>query len=195
MAQDDVFQVSVLQVCNGIKIVNVFHAKQTDDNTDPPRTEITLAKAFIDVVLAKWILLTSVHWKAQWIAVKQIAPTIGATFSYPCGEDGYGTVDELAIPTNSVAVVDLYSDELTRKGRGKTHLSGLTRDEANDGSITSACLALIRAFDETLGDDITPTGGGHTYRPGIWSTTHLEFYPITGAVVRANLRTLRSRTR
>lgn len=189
MAINDVYQAALRFSINGEKTANVIHCKQTSgDGSLPPNED--LAAAIVAVIWPAYQAAISNDATLQSISAKRISPTVGGSVVVPV--NAAGTIAQDTIPPNGSAVITLYSQTLSKQGRGRIYISGIPDTGQKDGLLTVAQMNLLT----TLGGQMVSTlvdGSGATFQCGVWSSVGLAFQEYTDYMTRSALRTLRSR--
>lgn len=189
MPINDIYQAALRFSINGEKTANVLHFEQTSsDGSDPPNED--LANAIIEDIWPSYKAAISNDATLQSVAVKKISPAIGGSIIVSVNEPG--SISSDTIPPNGAAVVTLYSQTLSKQGRGRIYISGIPDNGQANGILDVAQMALF----VTLADKIiapVQAGTGATFQCGVWSTVGSAFHDFTDHMVRSTIRTLRSR--
>lgn len=189
MPVNDVLQASLRFSINGEKTANVLHFIQTSaDGALPPNED--LAAAIIEDLWPSLKACLSDDCTLQSIAVKRIDPTLGGTTFVPVIEPG--SVGQDTLPPNGCLVVTLYTNTLTKRGRGRMFISGIPDTFINQGRLNNADATVFVTFLDLLLSAIQG-GAGATFHAAIWSATAGSAQEITSHQLRARLINLRGR--
>lgn len=189
MSINDVYQAVIGMNVKGQKIANVLHFEQTSgDGVITPNHDLCLA--IQEDLLPTYQLTTSNDLSFESIRAHKISPAIGGTYVLPIAV--LGLIAQDTLPPNGNVVATLYSDNLTRQGRGRIFISGVPDTVSGDGRLNSAAVGTYVTFLDLLMGTIQAAAGA-TFRAGVWSTVGLAFHDFTSYQIRARINTLRSR--
>lgn len=189
MALNDILQATIRSNVGGEKIANVIHFKQTSADGALPQNEDLVAAIIEDLVPALADVMSSDGEIVDAIA-RRVSPAVGGSYVGPINEAG--TVAQDTSPTQSCAVATLYSDTLTRKGRGRIHIGAVPDTFITNGCLTNASSATYVSFLALLLAAIQG-GTGATFQAGVFNPDDLTFHAYTAHQLRSTVRTLRSR--
>lgn len=190
MALNDIFESVLGFTQNGEKIVNVLHFRQSSvDVTNPAAKDLALAVEE-DLWTAAYKAVVCDDLSLQTVRCNRIWPTLGGTYIH--NVDDAGSVVDDPLPPNSNALLAFYSATVSKKGRGRIHISGVPDGWHKDGILDTANIAPYTAVIAAILGPFQKAAGA-TFQCGTWSAGDLAFWEFTSGVVRSHLYTLRSR--
>lgn len=189
MALNDVFELSLLFNLKGQKLANVLHFEQDSaDGAIPPNEDI--CNAFYEDCWPAMQDLLSNDISLENIKGRRIDPTPGGVYLLPVGEPGNVGVDSL--PPNSTLLTTIYTNELSRSGRGRMSISGIPKSYSQNGLMQNGAIATVAAFYDLLLATIQ-YGANAVFTYGVWSALAETWYEAVSYQIRPQLHTLRGR--
>lgn len=194
MATDSIYRAVLLQEQDGISLVNVLHFKQLSDEVTDEIPEEALATVLSGALFGGLKAASSESKVYQGMIISQVdpGPFPGITFVEPSGA---GSLPLIALPPDQCPVITLYSEELSKHGRGRQYHSGISLESHKHGMISGELFTLLQDAYTPLTAAMSFTGTTVTWRCVIWSEANGVAYPVTQINVSPELRTMRSRTR
>jgi len=166
MALNDVYRLSYDQTLYGQKITNVFHYEQTSPETSGKADELSLADAFIGVVVPLWQPVVTDDWQDVCIRVQRILPGGGVQRVRLTAPNTGTVLLTQAFAPNVTVVTTFYTDDFSKTGRGRYFLSGFPTTGETLGLIKAAERTLLSALGEGIAGDLTfaPDTGVFSFR-------------------------------
>src|SRR5690242_16910810 len=124
MAINDLYELSVNQVIANNKIVNRFHLRDSLGASDVANAIIANFRTLIE---PSWVACQSTDCRIASYTCLRVNPMPGGTTIQNVSVPGTDAGDVCAPQTN--ALVAWYTNDITRRGRGRMHLSGLPETE------------------------------------------------------------------
>lgn len=188
MAAGDVYQVDLLYDQDGQKCANVIHVTETVDPGADNENLLALAvKNNLWTGIVQAVMSTSCI--LQMIRVRRIDPTAGGPTLLAVDEGG--DIAQDPFPPGTCVLISLYSDTVSKRGRGRIHLPGIPKNTAAEGMLLETEVINFDAIANALKTVWTQSGG--SWEPCIWSTVDVAPHDIKYHKVRSWLHTLRSR--
>lgn len=183
MAADDLYELTQFSLMGNNKIVNRFFLRDVTGASSTPESDIMDGHAL--GVVPKWQLATSEDITVTELSCRRVYPAHGPTFIRTDAAPGLIALDT-EVP-QSVAVLALYTPNHTRRGRGRTHVSGVPKANIKDGLLTGAQGILLVAIITQM------IAGFGDFRYVIADPDLGSFADINSGVCRTHTYTLRSR--
>jgi len=190
MAAEDVYRVTLNWIINDQNVSNVIHVKQLDaDAGEDPEQKI--ADGIGQIVDANWKASMANTSQLSEIIVKCIYPTPRQARVF--NANIVGTSGDDPLPSASHVVFSLYTDEHSKKGRGRIRLAGLTDTMVTNANVTDTAKTTIQTFLQALLQTWTATGSAIHFAGHIWSTVDTLARDIVRGILRPNVRAMRQR--
>jgi hypothetical protein len=198
MAVGDLYQVQVFYNIGSEVTMNVVHLKETVASTDD-----IPAKTVAKVMHVRWAqLYGNINWsdetRVSAFQVRRIKPTTGVPYLAILGTAEFATIEGTApgapVPSMASVLVSLYTNTLTKSGRGRIYLPGLQGAAQNDGQLLEAPLTDISADAATLEDTqvaVGPETGEWDFH--VFSRKNQTSAKVTTVTVHSNMATQRGR--
>jgi hypothetical protein len=193
MAAGPVWQLTITGDIDGQRVQNVLHFRETAAGAgEIPALDLIEAVGL--TVMPKWAACLSAGWQATSFYCRKVAPVPAIPFlRLATGTMAFiGTRGDAVCPPTSALLLSLYSDEASRRGRGRIYLPGVAEADQDAGQIVEALLTAAVVLCEELDDTITDANGGQ-YNPCVFSRVDVEGYDVITAQPQTNLATQRSR--
>lgn len=203
MAIGDVYRIAYVGTWNGQQVVNVFHFKMKS-NAEPVSTAASYLTTYLYSIYKAYAQNT-----LTWNLVqgrKLTVPLEGLDYNLPTPQTGTQAVP--SNPMTHAVVVSLRTQYAGRRYRGRIYLPGLVSTYISNGTVTTT----QRNAMQTTWDDIIAavgsTGANSDLQMGVFSRVIGEvkdagghvvsynlsgFTPLTSALVRINLGSMRTR--
>lgn len=189
----DVYRLAYDQELFGVQFTNVFHY----DNTVPPSgaddTAEDLARGFESSVHDSFRSVLSDDWSGVCVRVARIDPEAGSEFGLITTPQA-GQVGFEALPTNQCVKFSWYTALLSRRGRGRSFISGVPFTEESESVLTGSARGILQSLLAAIAAELTGSGGVGKYSVGIWSTVNKTIMPILTGEVRQAFVKHRNRT-
>lgn len=183
MAVNDLYELIQFSKIGNNKLVNRFILQ--DDGGGGSTPEADVMAGHLANIIPPWLLAISSDCQITSMTCRRVYPTGGPTFEVAVGTAGALAGD--TVPPQSVAVLNLVTQNFTKRGRGRSHVSGVPETAVKDGLITAAQSVLLVAI-------ITPLIAGFGAFSYVIADTALgSFAQISFGNVRSHMYTLRSR--
>jgi hypothetical protein len=142
MAANDLYELTQFSKIGNNKIVNRFILQ--DDGGGGTTPEADIMAGHIANVIPAWLDSISQDCTITGLSCRRVYPTGGPTFEVAIGSVGL-YAEDTSVP-QVVAVLQFFTSNFTRRGRGRTHVSGVPENRVQDGLLTNAVagkLALV----------------------------------------------------
>jgi len=193
MPVNDIYRATIAQSINGVHVANVMHFQQLDDEgSEVP--EDSLKAALETIILPVWVPMLSNDAVIQDCAIKRVLPTPDQPFVYSFS-GGTGTVAQESEPPNLAVVATIYSNDNSRKGRGRNYFAGIASTLIQGAVPKASFVSLFATFKAALMSAFQDAGSSVR-----WTITHYSpfddaYSPVVHIEQRMQLRVLRSRIR
>jgi len=193
MAIGDKYRASIVTNVAGIDCVNVLHFEQmAPDGAEVPAD--SLKAALETILLPVWVPMLAPSVAIASVIIKKILPAPDQPFSYTFA-GGTGTnAGGNTMPPNIAVVLSIYTNDNTRKGRGRNYISGIDEAEVLETSPKASLVTLFSTFITTLLGGIVDGGSAINWAFRHFSPTLNSTMIITHIEQRMQLRVLRGRT-
>lgn len=194
MATEDIYQVSLNQSLYGVSCVNVFSYRLLTVGSAPTNAQ-DVADLFDTKALPEMAKAQSASLSYNCITVANQTDPGEALYQKTALSVDVGDLGTDSLPANAVAVLAFYGSEFSKKGRGRSFISGQPVLAEIDNCWESGHLTILINLAEFLAadlDDVAGTGAAAARvlfdpdPPGYWS---LNF-----GTARPQVRKHRSRT-
>lgn len=193
MALDDIYYLAVDQVVYGVVCTNVFHYKESTAVAPGDNGAEQLVEAFEEDNAPVWAANLATDWSVVCLRAARIKPEQGSEF--PKTISGVsGAVTGPALPANQVALISVYSSTISRRGRGRSYISGMSVAAESANHLTTEGLTNLGAIAGTFDNNIANSAGSGVFTPVVYSTVDEAGYDIQHVEPKSPFRKLRNRT-
>lgn len=146
MAINDLYELNVNAILNNNKITNRFVLR--DNSGAPSNPEATIMADFVANCEVALLACQSNDIALSGYSCRRVYPTEGAT--HLLASTSPGTIAQDTEPPQSCAIIQWTTNLHTRRGRGRSHISGVPKSVVKGGLVTAAYVALLEAFAATI---------------------------------------------
>lgn len=194
MAAGDVYQLSLDQTVGQANLTNVFMYKQVVDGSDPALARQKLAEAFEGDVMDKFAQGLNAAWSAFCIRISRKSPTTSPELVVVPTTNNVGAKINQVLPPNQVGVVSFYTEEYSRKGRGRKYISGMDAADEAANNCTNIGLIVLQAIGDAVLADLSAVGDSGVYESGLLDFDGVTWRKFERMEARSPLKKLRGRT-
>ena len=193
MAVDDIIRFSVQSRMFGIRMANILHYRVVASGEpaipDPVIVEASFVGAYRDWWLGRMVSdFEMTCFKAQkiWplpVGDPVIEPQTGVV----------GTAVGNATSAQQCLKMRMYTETISKRGRGRNYFSGLPAGAMDQGNIREATYNNLQGWANAWEAHLINVPFSGEYALGVWSQTGLVFNDITEITPSAKVWTLRDR--